>query len=148
MKYGTRHKINLGIRELRSWKLQKNTYELSCYKSPAISSSTSVLIISESYSNPPKTIKQGIQSLLQSLNFDSSHDLKLMNNILPVRILIQYRFALYIRQIFNYKKQAFQNISGNPLPTTNSYFHNWTRKSLLELNTLNRGWWIVVYMCQ
>ena len=60
--------------------------------------------------------------------FDSSHDLKLMNIILPVRILIQYRVTLYTRQIFNYKKQAFKNISGIPLPTANFYFHNRTRK--------------------
>ena len=43
-------------------------------------------------------------------------------------MLIQYRVALYTRQIFNYKKQAFENISGIPLPTATFYFHNRTRK--------------------
>ena len=43
-------------------------------------------------------------------------------------MLIQYGVALYARQIFNYKKQAFKNISGIPLPTAKFYFHNWTRK--------------------
>ena len=43
-------------------------------------------------------------------------------------MLIQYRVVLYTRQIFNYKKQAFKNISGIPLPTANFYFYNWTRK--------------------
>ena len=43
-------------------------------------------------------------------------------------MLIQYRVALYTRRIFNYKKQAFKNISGIPLPRANFYFHNRTRK--------------------
>ena len=58
---------------------------------------------------------------------DSSDDLKLMNHTLPVRMFIQYRVALYTRQIFNYKKQAIKNNSCIPLPTANFYFHNRTR---------------------
>ena len=43
-------------------------------------------------------------------------------------MLMQYRVALYTRQIFNYKKQAIKSFSGNPLPTANFHFHNRTRK--------------------
>ena len=70
------------------------------------------------------------------------------NNILPVRLLIQYRVALYTRQIFKYRKQAFKNNSGIPLPTANFYFYNWSRKltnkivarsQYLEYGVINSG---------
>ena len=61
----------------------------------------------------------GSQSLLKRKKFDSSQDLKLMNNISPVRMLKQFRVALYTRQIliaksmlkiflvFHYQRQTF-----------------------------------------
>ena len=75
-----------------------------------------------------KQLNCTVTACYNSKRFDSSHDLKLRNNILLVRMLIQYRVALYTRQIFNYKKQAFKNISGIPLQTGNFCFHNRTKK--------------------
>ena len=62
-----------------------------------------------------KQLNWAVKACYNSRNYDSSHDLKLIN-ILPIR---QYRVALCTWQIFKYINQPFQKKSRIALPTAN-----------------------------
>ena len=57
----------------------------------------------------------------------SSLSIKLDNYILPIKQLPEYRTALYVNQLFTFKKPAFRRITGLSLPTYKFYRHSRTK---------------------
>ena len=101
---GTRYKISLYITELCSWNIQKtpsNSLVISHLKCPAklLCSLSQALI-----TTLKKQLSWPVKACYIRRKFDSSHDLTLINKILPVHMLVQYSVALYTRQVSNYRK--------------------------------------------
>ena len=82
-----------------------------------------------------KQLSWAVKACFNRRKHDSSSDLKLQHNILPIRFMLDYRLATYFRLVIRNEKPAFSPDHGIAIPTAVFHKHYRTGKYITHLKS-------------